>query len=422
MIKRIFHPIGQGAFYSERYDKEGVKFNIVYDCGCIFCSKQRSERVIKQSFNPDDEIDILFISHFDFDHVSHIKTLNDHVKKIKRVILPLLHKEEKKFLENWYKYRGYNDIVDLINDPEIFFGEGTEITEVVEYDERNINDNEYINIDRLPKEINSGLKICISNIENWCFIPYNFRYEERHKQLIENFKNKFPDKNIASMKDINFLISDIIKSQKNNGKKIKEIYEKVDGRINENSMFVYSGPCKEKLDYYRSFFDSKLTQSDYLDLLLLTKELPYCDNIKLSQKVGCLYTGDGNLNRFNLKEIFSDFWKNIGTLQIPHHGDVKSFDKKYIEDGDYYCVASVGKKNPYGHPSSALIADILGCNNTVSLVTEDLDSEYIEIIRDDFELSSIFIWPQKMGEIIHKHKKKLNEIIEKILESTKENK
>ena len=31
MIERVFHPIGQGAFYSERHGSHNI--NIVYDCG-----------------------------------------------------------------------------------------------------------------------------------------------------------------------------------------------------------------------------------------------------------------------------------------------------------------------------------------------------------------------------------------------------
>lgn len=30
MIQRIFHPVGQGAFYSERHIQHDI--NIVYDC------------------------------------------------------------------------------------------------------------------------------------------------------------------------------------------------------------------------------------------------------------------------------------------------------------------------------------------------------------------------------------------------------
>ena len=75
MIQRIFHPIGQGAFYTEKHPD----FNIVYDCGIIQYSKhtQLADEVVKNSFNPKSEIDILFISHFDFDHISKIKVLKE---------------------------------------------------------------------------------------------------------------------------------------------------------------------------------------------------------------------------------------------------------------------------------------------------------------------------------------------------------
>jgi len=96
MIKRIFHPIGQGAFYSEQDEN----FNIVYDCGTEWKNrgKKSIDKMIKQSFSKDDEIDILFISHFDYDHVSKIKVLRDHVKTIKKVVMPLLFESEKNLL------------------------------------------------------------------------------------------------------------------------------------------------------------------------------------------------------------------------------------------------------------------------------------------------------------------------------------
>lgn len=66
MIERIFHTVGQGAFYSEKHEN----FNIVYDCGTEWKNRTNKtiDKTIKQSFSKDDEIDILFISHFDYDH------------------------------------------------------------------------------------------------------------------------------------------------------------------------------------------------------------------------------------------------------------------------------------------------------------------------------------------------------------------
>jgi len=64
LIERIFHPIGQGAFYSERHKN----FNIVYDCG-NWKNTKLADKVVKQAFLKDEVIDILFISlHFPKNH------------------------------------------------------------------------------------------------------------------------------------------------------------------------------------------------------------------------------------------------------------------------------------------------------------------------------------------------------------------
>ena len=84
MIQRIFHPVGQGAFYSERHENH----NIVYDCGTDYFNRGKKgiKNTISQSFSKDEIIDILFISHFDYDHVS----LIEHLKK------PVVHFDFKK--------------------------------------------------------------------------------------------------------------------------------------------------------------------------------------------------------------------------------------------------------------------------------------------------------------------------------------
>lgn len=94
MIQRIFYPVGQGAFYSERHEN----CNIVYDCGSMSISKGR--KVVSQRFSKEDIIDILFISHFDYDHISLIEDLKATVKEIRFVVMPLLHHNEKILLFN----------------------------------------------------------------------------------------------------------------------------------------------------------------------------------------------------------------------------------------------------------------------------------------------------------------------------------
>ncbi|MCK9154963.1 MAG: hypothetical protein M0P12_02500 [Paludibacteraceae bacterium] len=193
MIKRIFHPIGQGAFYSEQHDN----INIVYDCGNWKNTKQ-SDEVIKQSFNTNDIIDLLCISHFDYDHISKIPVLKDQVKEIKRVLLPLLHEEEKILLSNIYWALDKN-LLPLINDPQHYFGNDTIIIHVkpkpIQNNENTINDNiEPQSIDDIEKNesgtalIESGTPLTIKQLNDWVFIPYNYEYEKRNITLIKELK------------------------------------------------------------------------------------------------------------------------------------------------------------------------------------------------------------------------------------------
>ena len=89
-LTRIIHPVGQGAFYSERFiDAQGKIHNIVYDCGSLPAQKTGSalNSEIDSAFQEGDHIDILFISHFDADHINGILRLNRRYK-IDHVVLP----------------------------------------------------------------------------------------------------------------------------------------------------------------------------------------------------------------------------------------------------------------------------------------------------------------------------------------------
>lgn len=79
-LVRTALPVGQGAFYCERFtdDTTKVVHNIVYDCGACDNSKNETHELsseIKGLLKKGDTIDILFISHFDADHVNGIEQL-----------------------------------------------------------------------------------------------------------------------------------------------------------------------------------------------------------------------------------------------------------------------------------------------------------------------------------------------------------
>lgn len=91
-MKRTFYPVGQGAFYGESFYADNCRFNVVYDCGSV---SKGVDKVISDSFHKDEDIDILFISHFDSDHVNKIGILKNSVRKIKSVVMPLLSDKHK---------------------------------------------------------------------------------------------------------------------------------------------------------------------------------------------------------------------------------------------------------------------------------------------------------------------------------------
>jgi beta-lactamase superfamily II metal-dependent hydrolase len=369
MIKRIFHPIGQGAFYSERHDN----FTIVYDCGNS--SRGLTSPVVAQAFNKkDDIINILFISHFDWDHISKIKALEDHTKKIERVVMPYLHDNEKILLSNIYNAMGESESAILVSKPENYFRKGTEITYVRSADENDQNNNnEPIPIEKLSKKINSSTPILIHLDEDWIYIPYNNCYKERNNTLTNELKKKGFDVD-QLIKDPQYALDQITTMDQKN--KIKEIYKKFDGNINQNSMMLYSGPK----NYNHFYF---LNNSNKPSNFSITNFNHY---YLKDQRVACIYTGDADLNVSDIRTIFIDFWYNVGTIQIPHHGAITSFNAKILQNGNFFCPISFGKYNIYGHPSSKVLGDILANNSSPIYVTGDLDSTFIQIIKSDLLL------------------------------------
>lgn len=359
MIKRTFHPIGQGAFYSERHEN----FNIVYDCGDSKNTKL-ADNVVKHSFGSTESIDILFISHFDYDHISKIGTLKNNCKKIKTVILPLLHLDEIKLLTNFYNTQGRNDIVKLINNPSEYFGDSTKIIHVMSGNNNEpVNDDIPENIESLGNKINSGTKITVHGLD-WIYIPFNYEYNQRRNEL-ENFflSNGL---NIEKFKeDISYGLT--------YRKEIKNIYDKVTGKINQNSMMVYSGPVSHAHGYRK--YSSCRTWHRCCDCR-------YCFNDCYTYNSACIFTGDADLNVSDIRIIFRNYWKSVGTIQIPHHGDFKSFNGKIFKHHHFCCPISFGTNNLYGHPSGKVFSELLSSCCFPIPVTEKRESIFEELIEE----------------------------------------
>lgn len=212
---------------------------MVYDCGS---NSKGVDNVIENSFEDSHEIDVLFISHFDEDHVNKIKILKKF--KIKRVVMPLLDNDTKEILVGIYKLLGANDAADLISEPKKILGDSEII--YVEIDNRNEDNFKLENESEdnpddynlmkggIPSKIKSGshLYVQIDSKQIWSYIPYNYCFLNRKEQF-----KKLLEKHSINIEDIK---NGRIDEQKR--KDLRSIYQdkELDGSINENSMLLIS--------------------------------------------------------------------------------------------------------------------------------------------------------------------------------------
>ncbi len=377
---RTFHPVGQGAFYSEEFfSYEGdCVFRVVYDCGSLeYCGLQRNsdgtplkrkdikERV-KQAFPDGHGVDILFVSHLDDDHVNLIpclKPFQNH--QIRRVILPLLSAEERYVLTGYHlsrsrKGRISDALNSIINNPEEYFGKNTKVTfvrsvgEARFYREDN-QQNRVYRLEELPTIVLSLVEIVISGQaaglqKDWLFVPYNHkpeRYSDLKKELERALGKGFQIKNL---KDPVFVIKNL--------KDLRRCYKALPEGINRNSMALYSGPrdgaCSSTGDVVDGDIWGRYCPCDQFAEYWLDRVLRHEPSSIFHGCPGCLYTGDISLDDADLTRVFGRYVRNIGMVQLPHHGSLDSFGTGDLPINRRVCVVTYGEKNQFGHPAFAV--------------------------------------------------------------------
>jgi len=353
---RTFYPIGQGAFFTEKHDN----INVVYDCG----SKSRKNRVDEKIRNAFDNeiIDILFVSHYDEDHINKIHLLLES-NTIKVAILPLLEEIDRILLYNFYLALGLSKIARLLNSPKDFFGGETKIFFVMpgDYTKGEGQDSITVTIKELQSRNddpgNNILenKTIIAADPFWEYIPYNFSFFERNEEFIDLLSQY----NI----DIEALRNDVNYGLKNTTI-LRKIYKEVAGNINENSLIVYSGPI-DPSKYIMDFNSHFLSSYHY----------------RYFEKTACIYTGDSNFNNVNISYVFASKWDLVGTIQIPHHGSKKDFNDNFLGHHSLICPISFGNENTYGHPNIKAVETIASRFSIPVLITENTESLHIQTIR-----------------------------------------
>ena len=380
MMLRSFLPVGQGAFYLERFEINGEKTNVVYDCGSLTDVKI-VEKEIRANFNKGEKIEIVFISHVDQDHINGLKYLLEYCD-VKNIVFPYTKRKDRIALIIDYFCNKENPssddfIYEFINNPYNALREydfNVALWGVM--DEYNRNESDWRN--ELEEErvtaIRSGENILknlihneISSKINWEYIPFNFREDSRKKQFFDELNNNLINIGLSSEQ---ISMDNISKQWRKPDvqKAIIDAYKKVKGSLNANSMVLFSGIRDNNIRQWRINPYNRFYYCCHkcIDCYLRTN--------------GCLYTGDyeadGKIKWLELKNAYSKYWDYIGCVQIPHHGSYRNYNPEFALL-DTYFVISAGLESRWRHPSGSVLKDLLLKRKYPLIVTEQHNSEVI---------------------------------------------
>lgn len=341
-VVRTFHPVGQGAFYTEVFlDQKGGQV-VVYDCGTETGNKalqiplDNQIDLFKNSFVRNQQIDILFISHFHADHINGIDRLLANVK-VKATIIPMLDwvtlilTRVRNFLQYYANNPQFALNIDRIIRELYLNGENSErFGEVVMVspdaeDEAEGNRQAKGNIIRTGKIIYTGSKIPLN--EFWEYVPFNsitFN-DHRAQDLLKGLMN------LAGVTDPRQLdLEDLIRNRLDD---VANEYKKAMNNANDNlyTLVVCSRPVAG----------------------ILPQPCP-----RLSH---CMYFGDFDCKQNSLlwgrfNKVFD--YGEMGTVQVPHHGAKGNWRPEMGLGDPRHYIVSTGSTNGHHHPSFWVLEDI----------------------------------------------------------------
>ena len=373
-VKRTFHPVGQGAFFTEQFYSDDVTtllYNVVYDCGSKSPGiKTQMERSIRNVFHDKKKIDVLFLSHFDDDHINFVKTLKDKgYLSGTRIIIPMLAEEEWLGIEPYVS--NYHYILSLNDSTQ----GRTRVIKVRFFDEEVGERRRPIVIDDIEGDTISSGSLLQPNLPVqdvvWYYAPFNVQFNELIAEFREKLRNERLDYRRLTDKD--YVLGNI--------SKLKQIYRNLGKNpsggtaINLNSLLVMSYPK----DAEKCCFVDSIRMSGYY-----WEHWMYHHN--WSYPGSCLYTGDTSANEAfvwqRIEKIIDQCLgkdSTLALLQIPHHGSKNSYDDKLLTFPRFF--AGFTNYDPYYR--QRIFDDNLAMKFAINhkpliLVTRDYCSKYEE--------------------------------------------
>lgn len=346
------YAVGQGGFYAGRI---GDNFNFIYDCGANK-TKGSLETAIDNyisKFNKTNIIDLLILSHFDYDHISGVPILN--VKgnfTIKSLVIPYLGQKSFLFWEFIFHFYSINleeieEIILIRNDDN--------------YSDEDDNDNyKRITVSNQFMKKVKVIKNPISLIAAWNFKIFNTSnlkgIDSMIKKLEKNLSNALSKSGKVSSTG-NISAIDIFKILGLN--EIKKIYELSFENKNKNNI---------SLCLYHSPFNRLVQEVQVTHGIFYNTKLNNFNKFMTHSTVGTLLTGDFS---FKTKKRYNEFltWfssiynvnSDILFMDLPHHGSKYNWNNdflRHLNKDRVYIFGNASISNNYHHPSPEVIEAI----------------------------------------------------------------
>lgn len=379
VLHRTLHPSGHGAFFTERIRQDGKDdFIVVYDCGAKDVEERKLlKKEVDEFFGSNEIIDILFISHFDSDHVNGIEFLKPYISDKTKLVIPFSY--EYFYLEKDTPVLQYMSMVmGVVADLSVkkYWVRYADILRPES------SDGQSLMVDGL--EINAGflnsgtrmgyvLSSEVPHRFKWIYVPFNL-YDDRY------YREKFEREVSAKFGKVP---GDIKPSEFD-----KEAIE------NLREIYKHLGPynTKDVKDSTRKSNGSK--NINFNSLLLLSKathydcgchwydHIPYRHHGCINRHYcgfcdgSCLYTGDSNLKRSDcvnrLRTILGYYTQlPICLFQLPHHGSRNNYCEWLLRDYDLYCnlFVNCGEYDFKQKSFPKLFADVKEAGRNMIMVT-----------------------------------------------------
>lgn len=330
---RTFFPVGHGAFFVEKLDYGGERPLIaVYDCGDS-AKGALVQKYAQQEFGKTDNdyriIDVLFISHFDSDHINGLEYIKPYITQNTRVFLPFFYDKYKKLYKS-SKQEGIKIILKILSDAGIkpILVKYQEEGQPADFDlDKPLADGDHVSNDSPYPVIPSGTPVVKSTLPIWKYVPYNLFNEAK---LFHKFRAEIKASKNWSEGKLNTPDT----WTKDEIRELRQIYSTFSTySINSNSLIVLSKPIITEY----MFMDKCL--GEYIQDGYLVKH----DSCHPTAVVASsLYTGDTVLKRGSVGKYHQAYLhllarlnlhtNRVGIMQIPHHGSSNNVNITTLAD------------------------------------------------------------------------------------------